>query len=93
MQCHSNDFSPINYGTVVYKKTAAAFDYLRNSLGTVRFDRGMQAYFDAWKFKHPAPEDLRASLEASTSEEGVSWCRCPLKRVSGFRWHHSTQNW
>ena len=72
MQCHSNDFSPINYGTVVYKKTAAAFDYLRNSLGTERFDRGMQAYFDAWKFKHPAPEDLRASLEASTSED-LGW--------------------
>ncbi len=61
MQCHSNDFSPINYGTVVYKKTAAAFDYLRNSLGTERFDRGMQAYFDAWKFKHPGPADLRSS--------------------------------
>ena len=28
---------PINYGTVVYKKTAAAFDYLRNSLGAERF--------------------------------------------------------
>ena len=72
MQCHSNDFSSINYGTVVYKKTAAAFDYLRNSLGTERFDRGMQAYFDAWKFKHPAPSDLRAALEAST-EEDLSW--------------------
>ena len=43
MQCHSNDFSPINYGTVVYKKTAAAFDYLRHSLGTERFDAAMQA--------------------------------------------------
>lgn len=72
MQCHSNDFSPINYGTVVYKKTAAAFDYLRNSLGTERFDRGMQAYFDAWKFKHPGPADLRAALETSTGED-LSW--------------------
>ncbi len=72
MQCHSNDFTSTNYGTVVYKKTAAAFDYLRNSLGTERFDAGMQAYFDAWKFKHPAPSDLRTSLEASTGED-LSW--------------------
>lgn len=72
MQCHSNDFSSINYGTVVYKKTAAAFDYLRNSLGTERFDRGMQAYFDTWKFKHPAPGDLRAALETSTGED-LGW--------------------
>jgi hypothetical protein len=72
MQCHSNDFTSTNYGTVVYKKTAAAFDYLRNSLGTERFDRGMQAYFDAWKFKHPAPGDLRAALEASTGED-LGW--------------------
>jgi hypothetical protein len=57
---------------VVYTKTAAAFDYLRNSLGTERFDRGMQAYFDAWKFKHPTPGDLRASLEGSAGED-LGW--------------------
>lgn len=72
MQCHSNDFSPINYGTVVYKKTAAAFDYLRNSLGSDRFDRAMQSYFNEWKFKHPGPGDLRASLENSTGED-LGW--------------------
>jgi len=72
MQCHSNDYSPINYGTVVYKKTAAAFDYLRKSLGAERFDRGMQAYFEAWKFKHPAPNDLRTALETSTGEN-LGW--------------------
>ena len=82
MQCHSNDFSPINYGTVVYKKTAAAFDYLRHSLGTERFDAAMQAYFDAWKFKHPAPDDLRAAMESSTGED-LGWFFDDLVETTG----------
>lgn len=72
MSCHSDAFSSTNYGTVVYKKTAAAFAYLRGALGTEVFDRAMRAYFDAWKFKHPGPDDLRAIIER---ESGVdcSW--------------------
>ena len=69
MSCHSNDFSSTNYGTVVYKKTAAAFAYLQGALGTEVFDRAMQAYFDAWKFRHPGPDDLRAVIERVSGKD------------------------
>lgn len=72
MQCHSNHFTSINYGTVVYKKTAVAMDYLAGYLGQEEFDRCMQVYFEQWKFNHPAPNDLRATLE-KTSGKDLSW--------------------
>jgi hypothetical protein len=62
----------MNYGAMVYKKTAAVFGFLRQYLGTIRFDKAMQAYFDEWKFKHPSPSDLQASIENSTGEN-LDW--------------------
>ena len=72
LQCHSDEFSSINYGAMVYKKTAAVFGFLRQYLGTERFDTAMRAYFSEWKFKHPSPSDIQASLEKSSGED-LSW--------------------
>lgn len=72
MACHSAEFSDLNYGTIVYKKSAAAMEHLRGALGTTTFDAGMQRYFDDWKFKHPTAADLRASLEA-VSNQDLGW--------------------
>lgn len=72
MACHSDDFSGLNYGTVVYKKSAAAMEHLRGALGTAVFDAGMQLYFDRWKFRHPGPDDLRAALEEASGAD-LSW--------------------
>jgi hypothetical protein len=72
MQCHSDSLSSINYGTITYKKTAVAFDHLKGYLGDEGFDKAMQAYFEAWKFKHPSPNDLREAVEKSTGKD-LSW--------------------
>jgi len=72
MQCHSDAFSSVNYGAIAYKKTAAVFGFLRQYLGTERFDTAMRYYFSEWKFKHPSPSDLQASLEKSCGED-LSW--------------------
>ena len=72
IQCHSNSLTQLNYGAIVYKKTAAAFAMLQSHLGTERFDAAMQLYFDTWKFRHPSPKDLQASMEQSTGED-LSW--------------------
>ncbi|MDG2209651.1 MAG: M1 family metallopeptidase [Flavobacteriales bacterium] len=82
MQCHSDSFSQINYGTIVYMKSAAAFEYLRQALGSDVFDVGMHAYFDAWKFKHPSPADLRISLETSTGKD-LSWFFDDIVQTTG----------
>ena len=72
LQCHSDAFTSINYGAMVYKKTAAVFAFLRQYLGTERFDKAMQQYFEEWKFKHPSPIDMRNSLENSCGED-LGW--------------------
>lgn len=72
LQCHSDDFTSLNYGAMVYKKTAAVFSFLQQYIGVDDFDKAMQAYFEEWKFKHPSPSDLQASLEKSTGKD-LEW--------------------
>jgi hypothetical protein len=72
IQAPSEYYTGLNYGTIVYKKTALAFNYLMNSLGETKFNECMAAYYEAWKFKHPSPTDLRFIFE-KTSGKNLSW--------------------
>jgi hypothetical protein len=72
MQAPSEYYTGLNYGTIVYKKSAIAFNFLLNYLGEDVFNQCMSAYFEAWKFKHPAPQDIRAVFE-KTSGKDLSW--------------------
>jgi hypothetical protein len=62
---HSHDFSPANYGLMVYMTTPLMLNGLEAYLGREEFDRSMQKYFQDWKFKHPYPEDLKRSFNGS----------------------------
>ena len=68
----SPDFTPTNYGIIMYQKTGLVFFYLRAYLGEELFGKCMHAYFEKWKFKHPQPEDMRSILE-QTSGKNLSW--------------------
>ncbi|MBL4651900.1 MAG: M1 family metallopeptidase [Flavobacteriales bacterium] len=68
----SAEYTYMNYGTIVYGKSAISFDYLMAYLGTETMDKAMQQYFDTWKFKHPQPEDLRKIIE-DVSGKNLSW--------------------
>lgn len=59
-------FSEINYGSIVYAKTALLFFHLASSLGQEEFDSVMQQFYEQWKFKHPQPEDFRKFFENKT---------------------------
>lgn len=72
IQTSSEDFTGTNYGTIMYKKTGLAFNYLRNYLGDELFKKCMHDYFDEWKFKHPTPQDIRASFVKS-SGKNLDW--------------------
>lgn len=72
IQTHSAEFTSTNYGTIMYMKSATAFDYLKAYLGDSIFDNCMHKYFDTWKFKHPYPEDLRKIFETETGKD-LSW--------------------
>jgi hypothetical protein len=68
----SEAFSEMNYGAIVYSKTALLFNYLMDYMGENDFDIAMQFYFNQCKFKHPKPADLRKTLEYF-SEKNLSW--------------------
>lgn len=68
----AHDFSPLNYGAMVYGKTALVFDHLFAYLGDSLFDRCMHAYFEEWKFKHPRPEDVRRVFERESGKD-LGW--------------------
>jgi aminopeptidase N len=51
------------YGIVVYVKTAVWLYILENTLGRDVLDKGLQAYFKDWQFRHPSPEDFKKELE------------------------------
>ncbi len=66
------EYTDINYGGIVYSKTAIVFDYLSAVIGEKEMDKAMQRYFDEWHFKHPQPSDFRKVLEQSTGKD-LSW--------------------
>jgi Peptidase family M1 domain len=68
----SNDYTTINYGTMVYMKTALIMDHLLAYLGEETMNKCMHAYFEEWKFKHPRPEDMRKVFERE-SGQSLGW--------------------
>lgn len=72
IETKSADFTSTNYGLIMYQKTGLVFNYLRQYLGSEKFDECMNNYYDTWKFKHPQPEDMRSSLE-NCSGKKLDW--------------------
>lgn len=68
----SAEYTPMNYGGIVYSKSAICFDYLAAYLGEKLFDECMKNYYETWKFKHPQPKDLQKIFEDKT-EKDLSW--------------------
>ena len=68
----ANDYTSTNYGSIVYVKTAYAFNYLMAYLGEDKMDEIMSAYFRKWKFKHPQPEDFEA-VAIEVSGDSLKW--------------------
>ncbi|MEX2588843.1 MAG: M1 family metallopeptidase, partial [Chitinophagales bacterium] len=69
---HSEEFSSLNYGAMLYAKGAMAFDYLSQYLGQDRFDKIMQAYFREYRFRHHHPDDFRNFFEKATGKD-LTW--------------------
>ena len=72
IELHSCKYTGMNYGGIVYSKTAIVFDYLMAYLGEDVYDECMSTYFKKWQYKHPQPKDLRVVFEQVT-EKDLSW--------------------
>jgi hypothetical protein len=66
------EYSSLNYGSIVYAKTAIAFNYLEKYLTKPVFDACMQEYYNAWKFRHPEPKDLEKIFTNATTKN-LDW--------------------
>jgi hypothetical protein len=51
------------YGIVIYMKTAVWMFITELAVGKANLDKAVKAYYQDWKFKHPYPEDVKASFE------------------------------
>ncbi|RME19593.1 MAG: M1 family peptidase [Bacteroidetes bacterium] len=60
---HSTKYTELNYGGIVYAKTALVMEYLKNYFGEDLFDEAMAFYFKSFRFKHPYPQDLKILLD------------------------------
>ena len=72
IELHSAEYTGMNYGGIVYSKTAIVFDYLMAYLGEDVYDKCMRTYFKKWHYKHPDPKDLRAVFE-EVSGKNLAW--------------------
>ena len=68
----SADYGTINYGLIVYEKTAFLLKYLAGYLGQEQFDAAMHAYYEQWQFRHPYPEDMQAVFERVSGQK-LGW--------------------
>ena len=68
----SGDYTMLNYGAIVYGKTALVWDYLMAYLGEEKMDVIMKKYFEKWKFKHPQPSDLKKIMHELTGLD-LNW--------------------
>ena len=62
-------FNGTNYGLVTYKKTAQWLNTIQQAVGQQAMQEAFRKYYAAWKFKHPTPDDLKKTLEASTGKD------------------------
>lgn len=72
IETHSQDLSNFNYGAIIYCKTAVVFDYLRDYMGDEAFNKGMQFYYENYKFKHPQMKDLVNTLQYFSGND-LNW--------------------
>lgn len=68
----SADYGKLNYGVIMYGKTASLLKYLAAYLGQSTFDAAMHTYYERWQFRHPYPEDMQAVFE-ETAGQKLNW--------------------
>lgn len=62
------NFTTVNYELEAYYKASRWMNKLQEELGQEQFDKAMHNYYADWKFKHPYPENFKASLEKTSGK-------------------------
>lgn len=59
----ADEYSNLNYGSMIYGKGPLLMAYLQQQLGDSLFKKCMQHYFRTWQYKHPLPGDMQECFE------------------------------
>jgi hypothetical protein len=65
-------YFPATGGSITYNKTALWLNTMERWLGWTMLQRVMARQFDAWKFKHPKPNDFFSVVNAVTRQD-LGW--------------------
>jgi len=76
--------SESDYASIEYNKAALWMYVMEKTIGKSNLDKGVRAYFNDWKFKHPYPEDMQKSMERAT---GIG-----LKNMFDLLYHRGSFN-
>jgi aminopeptidase N len=77
-----------NYGVTAYFKGAVWLYLLRSRMGVDKFENGMKAFYNTWKFRHPAPSDFQEIMEKTAGyslKETFELLESPGKITGGRR--------
>lgn len=66
----ADSFATINYWEASYGKPALVLRELEAKYGKAAIDSAFAAYYDEWKFRHPAPQNFFAAMEAELPGAG-----------------------
>ena len=72
MRWSQYQYTSFAYGVASYSKPATLLVALRAVLGDSTFNRGLRAYLNRWKYKHPTPWDMWNTFE-SVSGRDLDW--------------------
>jgi hypothetical protein len=73
MSQHSDHFSTNRaYSTAAYSMGAVFLCQLQYLMGKETFEAGMRRYFNAWKFRHPEPNDFIRVMEKASGQQ-LQW--------------------
>ncbi|MEQ9188554.1 MAG: M1 family aminopeptidase, partial [Cryomorphaceae bacterium] len=61
-----------DYAVNAYYKGCVFLNQLSGIVGQKNFDRGMKAYFNQWKYKHPTPREFKRIMEKTSGLE-LDW--------------------
>jgi hypothetical protein len=68
IETKAEQFNATNYNLIAYSKAAQWMGLLEKQLGTEKFDSLMKAYYSAYAFKHPYPEDFQQLVNSYTTQ-------------------------
>lgn len=63
---------PGTAGSITYNKTALWLHTLERHLGWATLQRGMAAFYEAWRFNHPKPDDFFEAINTSAGTD-LGW--------------------